>query len=161
MRRLLFAGAALIAVTLTASCGSGSDPTHVGTPASPVADSTVDNSTSAACGHIRSAVATRMTALGTALGTYVGANAADADDAAEDARETATKDLHDLAADLKRLGASAGADSVQGAAMKASDAVTAIANDSDFVSDVMSVADIPKAVDRISTATRPLADACG
>jgi len=102
-----------------------------------------------------------MTALGTALGTYVGANAADADDAAEDARETATKDLHDLAADLKRLGASAGADSVQGAAMKASDAVTAIANDSDFVSDVMSVADIPKAVDRISTATRPLADACG
>jgi hypothetical protein len=151
-------GAVLVALLAGCVTQAANAPSPGVTAVSPTADPS--GVTATVCKQIRSDVASRMSSLGEALGDYLGYQAADDDDAVEDAREAVTAQVKELGAAISRAGRAANDAAIREAASKASAAVDQVAVSSDLFSGLDSLPDIPAAIDKISDAAQPIADAC-
>jgi hypothetical protein len=153
--KVLVTGAALIG--LMAACGTAASSAPA-TVISPAADPS--GATATACNQLRADLASRMDSLGEAIGDYLGYRAADDDDALQDAGVAVTGQVKALAADISRVGEAATDANVRAAASKAAAAIARVAANHDFLSDIDSLSDVPAAIDKISDAAQPVADAC-
>ena len=101
-----------------------------------------------------------MDSLGEAIGDYLGYRTADDDDDVVEARRAVTTQVKALGSDISRAGRDASDQTVRAAAAKSSAAVDRVVATSDFFDDIDSLSDIPAAIDKISDAAQPVADAC-
>jgi hypothetical protein len=154
---VLATGAVLVA--LLTACGTATSTAPA--PAIPVGSPTVDPSgaTDRVCEQIRSDLASRMDSLGEAMGDYLGFRAID-DDAIDDAREAVIAQIKALGSAISRAGRAANDEAVRVAAAKAGAAIDRVAASTEFFEDIDSLSDIPAAIDKISDAAQPIADAC-
>jgi hypothetical protein len=150
----------VLLVALLAGCVT--QAANAPSPTATAISSTADPSgaTATVCKQIRSDLASRMSSLGEALGDYLGYRAADDDDDVADARAAVTAQVKALGSDISRAARSANDVAIRTAAANASAAVDRVAVSSDFFSDLDSLSDIPAAIDKISDAAQPVADAC-
>ncbi len=151
-------GAVLLALLAGCVTQAANAPSPAATAVSPAADPS--GATATVCKQIRSDLANRMSSLGEALGDYLGYRAADDDDAVEDARAAVTAQVKELGADISRVGRAANDAAVRTAASNASAALDRLAVSSGFFTDIDALSDIPAAIDKISDAAQPIADAC-
>jgi hypothetical protein len=151
-------GAVLVALLAGCMTQAANAPGPRATAVSPTADPR--GATATSCKQIRSDLASRMSSLGEAMGDYLGYRAADDDDAVEDARQAVTAQVKELGAAISRVGRATNDAAIREAASKASVAVDQVAVSSDFFSDLDSLSDIPAAIDKISDAAQPIANAC-
>ena len=151
-------GALLVALLAGCMTQAANAPSPRATAISPTADPS--GATASVCQQIRSDLGSRMSSLGEALGDYLGYRAADEDDAVEDARTAVTAQVKELGAAISRVGRAANDAAIREAASKASTAVDRVAVSSDFFNDIDSLSDIPAAIDKISDAAQPIANAC-
>lgn len=156
--RVSATGAVLVALLAGCATQAASAPSSTATAVSPAADPS--GATATVCKQIRSDLASRMSPLGEALGDYLGYRAADDDDAAEDARAAVTAQVKELGSDIARAGRAANDAAVRTAASAAAAAVDRVAVSKEFFLDIDSLSDIPAAIDKISDAAQPVADAC-
>jgi phage shock protein A len=94
------------------------------------------------------------------MGDYLGYRTADDDDDVVEARRAVTAQVNALGSDISRAGRNASDESVRSAAARASAAVDRVVASSNFFDDIDSLSDIPAAIDKISDAAQPVADAC-
>jgi hypothetical protein len=153
--KVLVTGATLVG--LMAACGTAASSTPA-TVVSPAADPS--GATASVCSQIRADLTSRMDSLGDAIGDYLGYRTAGAADSLEEAGEAVTGQVKALAADISRAGEAATDADVRAAASKAAAAIARVAADHDFLSDINSLSDVPAAIDKISDAAQPVADAC-
>jgi hypothetical protein len=156
--KVFLIGAALVALLTACGTQAASSPAPAGTVVSPAADSS--GARVNVCKQIRSDLASHMDSLGEAIGDYLGYKTADDDDDVADARRAVTAQVKALGSDISRAGRAATDEAVRAAAVKASAAIDRVVASSDFFDDIDSLSDIPAAIDKISDAAQPVADAC-
>jgi ABC-type phosphate transport system substrate-binding protein len=156
--KVLLTGALLAAVLCACGTAAANAPAPAGTAISPAADAS--SATVSVCQQIRSDLASRMDSLGEAMGDYLGYQAADDDKDVVAARRAVTAQVNALGSDISRAGRAATDETLRAAAEKASTAVDRVVASSDFFDDIDSLSDIPAAIDKISDAAQPVADAC-
>ena len=146
---------AVIAVGAVAGCSFSSAPAQWTAP-------TVDpaGSKTVVCAKIRADLTKRIGNIGSAMGEMIGANTADDDDGAQAAAAGITAELSGIATDITQASAVANDSSLRSAATLAASSVTALAGDNTYVGDIDSLDDIPGAINKISKAAQPIADAC-
>jgi hypothetical protein len=156
--KVLVTGALLAA--LLGACGTeaANAPAPAGTAVLPSADAS--GATVNVCHQIRADLTSRMDSLGEAMGDYLGYRTADDDDDVVEARRAVTVQVKALGSDISRAGRAASDESLRSAAAKASAAVDRVVASSNFLDDIDSLSDIPAAIDKISDAAQPVADAC-
>jgi hypothetical protein len=156
LRRMVLIAVAVAAAGAGAACSvSPVVPARWSTPAGDPS-----GSTTAVCARIRSDLRARMGTIGAAMGKMVGADNADDHDDARTARASITAQLNAMASELSQAGAAADDSAFQAAATQAARSVSALASDSTYVSGIDSLADVPPAINKISVAVQPIADAC-
>jgi hypothetical protein len=149
-----------VLVALMAACGTAAAnaPTPTVTGVSPAADPS--GATANVCKLIRADLSSRMNSLGEAMGDYLGYRAADDAGAMDDAGQAVTAQVKELGSAISRAGHSATDAAFRAAALKASTAIDRVAASHDFLDDIGSLSDIPAAIDKVSDAAQPVADAC-
>lgn len=112
------------------------------------------------CRRVFTSISGHMTPLGTALGQFVGYRAAtDAPDKATAAKAVADE-ITDLATAITGDTAASADGGVVMAAQTASASLTALAGDATLLSEVETLDDVLDALDKLTVALQPLADAC-
>jgi hypothetical protein len=156
--KVFVTGAVLVALLAACGTAAANAPAPAATVVSPAADP--NGATANVCKRIRSDLSSRMSSLGETMGDYLGYRAADDDDAMADASQALTAQVKELGSAISRAGRSATDAAFREAASKASAAIDRVAASHDFLDHIDSLSDIPAAIDKISDAAQPVADAC-
>jgi hypothetical protein len=115
---------------------------------------------SQACTRVRTSISDQMKPLGAALGQYVGYAAASDSADKSDAADAVAQEVTDLATTITGDTSAASDDGLVKAAEAATASLKTLSTDPGFLADLTTIDDIPAALNKITVAIQPLADAC-
>jgi hypothetical protein len=116
--------------------------------------------TTEVCQQINAAVASDLPAFGTDLGTFAGHLSGKNTDGANKAKAAALGRLTGLAGKIREAGRQATVAKLSAAADRTAGSLDALAADPGLLSGVHAAADVPPVINRVTTATAPMAGAC-
>lgn len=161
MRKMWFAAAAMAVAMGAAGCDtstSGDKSTVAPWPSPGLAGAA--GAKSDVCTQVRNAITSHMAPLGTALGQYVGyRTSTDGPDQTTAATSVRTQ-ITSIGTAITDATSGAADDPVRTAAQSAAASLKILTDDPAFLSDINTVADLPVAMDKLTAAIQPLANAC-
>jgi hypothetical protein len=113
-----------------------------------------------ACTRVQAAISDRLVPLGKAFGQYVGYQAAGDRPDRNKAAAAVRREITGLADAVTDATSAVSDAALRSAASRATAAVTALAADPDYLSDIDDLDDIPPAISKLEAAFKPLTDAC-
>ncbi len=150
---------ALAACSTTPHAVAATGPT-ASAVASAVATPSPAGSASAVCQQINAVVATDLTAFGTDVGTLAGHVSSKNTAAADKAKASALGRLTTLAGKIRSTGQAAPTVKVTSAAQATAGNLEQLAADPALLANVKAAADVPPVIQRVTSATDPLINAC-